>query len=139
MIPASAGAHPEACAETGAFTGGPSADWFADWTSENEGCMSAAAVNGFGDSGARLAAGETDGTDNLTLLSNTPKPAPFEVEADFNSDLSGEGTGRGRMHRRGRDLRHPQPGAAEGTGQHRGHELRVLAQAPRSATRAASR
>jgi WD40 repeat protein len=52
--------------------------------------MSAAAVNGYDDSAATLAAGESDETDNLTLLSNTPKAAPFETEADFNSDLAFE-------------------------------------------------
>jgi hypothetical protein len=91
LLPASAGAHPEACAETGAFAGGgPSADWFADWTAEGEGCVSQAAQNGFDDSAAVLAPGETDGTDNLTHLSNAPKPPPFDVEADFNSDIAFE-------------------------------------------------
>ncbi len=90
LLPATAGAHPEACANTGAFSGAPSAEWLAAWTSDSEGCMSAAVVNGFDDSGATLAAGQSDGTDNLTLLSNTPKPAPFEAEADFNSDLAFE-------------------------------------------------
>ena len=90
LLPATAGAHPEACAETGAFSGSPSSEWLADWTSENEGCISQAAQNGFDDSAATLAAGETDGTDNLTLLSNKPKPAPFDVEADFNSDIAFE-------------------------------------------------
>ena len=61
-----------------------------DWTAESEGCLSTAAVSGFDDSGATLAAGESDGTDNLTLLSNTPKPAPFDAEGDFNSDLAFE-------------------------------------------------
>ena len=50
VLPASAGAHPEACANTGAFSGAPSAEWLAAWTSDSEGCMSAAAVNGFDDS-----------------------------------------------------------------------------------------
>jgi hypothetical protein len=90
LLPASAGAHPEACAETSLFSGSPSAEWFADWTAENEGCMSAAAISGFDDSGATLAAGEQDGTDNLTLLSSTPKAPPFETESDFNSDLAFE-------------------------------------------------
>lgn len=49
-----------------------------------------AAVSGFDDSGAQLAPGDETGTPNLTLLSNTPKPAPFETEADFNSDLAFE-------------------------------------------------
>jgi hypothetical protein len=90
LLPAAAGAHPEACAETGVFSGAPSAQWFAEWTAESEGCMSAAAVNGFDDSAAALAAGEQDGTDNLTLLSSTPKAPPFETESDFNSDLAFE-------------------------------------------------
>jgi hypothetical protein len=90
LVPASAGAHPEACAVTGAMSSAPSADWFASWTAESEGCMNQSAVQGFDDSGATLAAGESDGTDNLTLLSNTPKPTPFEAEADFNSDIAFE-------------------------------------------------
>ena len=52
--------------------------------------MSQAAQNGFDDSAAQLAAGRADGTDNLTLLSNKPKPAPFETSSDFNSDLAFE-------------------------------------------------
>lgn len=90
LLPATAGAHPEECASNGAFSGAPTAEWLADWTADNEGCLSAAAVDGFDDSGATLAVGESDGTDNLTLLSNTPKPAPFEAEGDFNSDLAFE-------------------------------------------------
>jgi hypothetical protein len=89
LLPASASAHPEACAITGAFYGAPTADWV-NWGAESEGCMSEAAVAGLDDSGATLAAGESDGTANLTLLSNTPKQAPFETEADFNSDLAFE-------------------------------------------------
>ncbi len=89
LLPASAGAHPEACAATGAFTGTTTADWV-NWGAESEGCMSQAAVDGLDDSGAALAAGESDGTDNLTLLSNTPKKAPFELEGDFNSDIAFE-------------------------------------------------
>ena len=90
MLPASAGAHPEACAEVSAITGGPSAEWLADWTTENEGCISQAAQSGFDDSAAELAAGQTDGTDNLSLLYSKPKPVPHEVEADFNSDVAFE-------------------------------------------------
>ncbi len=89
LTPGSAGAHPEECATTGAFSGGPSADWFASWA-ESEGCMNAAAVAGFDDSDADLAAGEQAGTPNLTLQSSTPKAEPFEAEADFNSDLAFE-------------------------------------------------
>ena len=90
LLPASAGAHPEACAGAGLFSGAPTAEWYADWTADSEGCMNPAAVRGFDDSGATLAAGESDGTDNLTLLSNTPKPPPFETTSDFNSDLAFE-------------------------------------------------
>jgi hypothetical protein len=56
-----------------------------------EGCLSAAAVDGFDDSNATLAAaGAADGTDNLTLLSSTPKAPPYDAEGDFNSDLAFE-------------------------------------------------
>jgi hypothetical protein len=90
-LPAAAGAHPEECASTNALSGAPSAEWFADWTAENDGCMSAAAVRGFDDSDAQLtAAGAVDGTPNLTLTSNTPKPADFGAPAAFNSDLAFE-------------------------------------------------
>ena len=75
---------------SGLFSGSPSADWFANWTAENEGCMTASEVSRFDDSDAQLAAGESDGTDNLTLLSNAPKPAPFDAVADYNSDLAFE-------------------------------------------------
>jgi hypothetical protein len=90
LLPAFAGAHPETCAATGAMSGAPSADWFANWTAGSEGCMNTVAISGFDDSGATLAAGDSAGTDNLTLLSNTPKPAPFEAEGDFNSDIAFE-------------------------------------------------
>jgi hypothetical protein len=90
ILPAIASAHPEACATGGAMSGAPTADWFANWTAESEGCMTATEVSGFDDSGATLAPGDTAGTDNLELLSNTPKAAPFEAEADFNSDLAFE-------------------------------------------------
>jgi hypothetical protein len=87
-LPVAASAHPEACADTGVF--GPSAEWYAGWTSESEGCMSQAAVNGFDDSAAQLAPGETAGTDNLTLLSNSPKQPPFNASSEFNSDIAFE-------------------------------------------------
>lgn len=89
-LPSAAGAHPEECANTSVVASGPSAEWFADWTADNEGCMSAAAVRNFDDSDAQLAAGESDGTPNLTLTSNTPKASPFEATGDFNSDLAFE-------------------------------------------------
>jgi hypothetical protein len=66
------------------------ADWFASWTADNEGRMSAAAVRNLDDSDAQLARGESEGTDNLTLTSSTPKPPPFEATGDFNSDLAFE-------------------------------------------------
>jgi hypothetical protein len=89
MLPATAGAHPEECAATGAFANSTGVSW-TGWADQPDGCTSAAAIANYDDSGATLAAGETDGTDNLTLLSNTPKPAPFELEGDFNSDLAFE-------------------------------------------------
>jgi hypothetical protein len=52
--------------------------------------MSAAAASGLDDSRAQLAPGEATGTPNLTHLSNTPKPTPFETETDFNSDVAFE-------------------------------------------------
>jgi hypothetical protein len=52
--------------------------------------MSAAAVRNPDDSDAQLARGESEGTDNLTLTSSTPKPPPFEATGDFNSDLAFE-------------------------------------------------
>jgi hypothetical protein len=91
LLPAAATSHPEECSSTGALSGNPSADWFADWTAQNDGCMSTAAVRGFDDTSAQLAPGETDGTPNLTNVFNKPKAPPFEVEGDFNSDLAFEG------------------------------------------------
>jgi hypothetical protein len=87
LLPASAGAHPEACAETSLFSGAPSANWYAEWTAENEGCMNPAAVAGFDDSGAELTAGQA-GTDNLSLLYSKPKQ--FEGTSAFNSDIAFE-------------------------------------------------
>jgi hypothetical protein len=52
--------------------------------------MTASEVSRFDDSDAQLAAGEQDGTDNLTLLSSTAKKPPVEAETDFNSDLAFE-------------------------------------------------
>jgi hypothetical protein len=89
VLPATAGAHPEECAASGTFSNATAVGWVG-WADQPEGCTSAAAINNYDDSGATLAAGETDGTDNLTLLSNTPKTAPFELETDFNSDLAFE-------------------------------------------------
>jgi hypothetical protein len=90
VVPISSSAHPEACSHGGVFTGQPTAGWFAEWSQESEGCLPASVVSTFDDSDAQLAAGESAGTDNLALKSNTPKPAPFEAEADFNSDLAFE-------------------------------------------------
>jgi hypothetical protein len=90
VVPLSASAHPEACATGGVFSGQPTAAWFAELTAESEGCLPASVVSTFDDSGAQLAAGESDGTRNLELQSNTPKRPPFELEADFNSDLAFE-------------------------------------------------
>ena len=90
VVPISSSAHPEACAHGGVFTGQPTAGWFAEWSQESEGCLPASVVSTFDDSDAQLAAGESAGTDNLALKSNTPKPAPFEAEADFNSDIAFE-------------------------------------------------
>jgi hypothetical protein len=89
LLPTSAGAHPEECSTGGVF-GSPSADWLAEWTADSECCMSAAAANGFDDSGAQLGPDDSEGTDTLTLLSNAPKPPPFETESDFNSDIAFE-------------------------------------------------
>ena len=90
VVPLSSSAHPEACAHGGVFTAQPSAGWYASWTEESEGCLPASVVSTFDDSSAQLAAGESDGTDNLALKSNTPKPAPFDAEGDFNSDIAFE-------------------------------------------------
>jgi hypothetical protein len=90
LLPAPAGAHPEECAGSSTFSGSPSADFFASWTAENDGCLSSTAIAGFDDSAAALAPGEEDGTDNLQHLSNTPRPAPFADDGDFNSDLAFE-------------------------------------------------
>ena len=90
VVPLSASAHPEACATGGVFSSQPTAAWFAEWTEESEGCLPASVVSRFDDSSAELAAGQSDGTDNLELKSNTPKRAPFETEGDFNSDLAFE-------------------------------------------------
>lgn len=89
LMPASASAHPEECASSG-MTSTPSADWFADWAQEYDSCLSGAATDNFDTSDAQLAVGEEAGTDNLRLLSNTPKAPPFEAEGDFNSDLAFE-------------------------------------------------
>jgi hypothetical protein len=43
------------------------------------------------DSSADLAVGESDGTDNLKLLANLPKQAPFDAETSYNSDLAFQG------------------------------------------------
>jgi hypothetical protein len=88
LLPAAASAHPEACAETTFSTSLISP--FEDVNAASEGCMSDAAISGIDDSAAQLAAGESAGTSNLRLLSNTPKAAPFESTADLNSDIAFE-------------------------------------------------
>jgi hypothetical protein len=88
LLPSAAGAHPEACADNGVFS--LYAGSVAEWSGDSEACISQAAVNGFDDSAAQLAPGETAITDNLTHLYNKPKPVPFEASADFNSDVAFE-------------------------------------------------
>ncbi len=44
------------------------------------------------DSGADLAVGESAGTDNIKLLANLPKQAPFDAETSYNSDLAFQAT-----------------------------------------------
>ena len=90
VLPASAGAHPEACAARGTFSGS-TASLVRRMDGRVRGLHEPARRDRrFDDSAAQLAAGESDGTDNLTLLSSAPKPPPFEAEADFNSDLAFE-------------------------------------------------
>ena len=89
LLPATAGAHPEECAASNAFTDTATVAW-AGWIDQPEDCASPAEVARRDDSGAQLAAGESEGTDNLTLTSSTPKQPPFETETDFNSDLAFE-------------------------------------------------
>jgi hypothetical protein len=53
------------------------------------GLLPESVVSTFDDSTAQLAAAEQAG-DNLELRSNTPRPAPFAEDGDFNSDLAFE-------------------------------------------------
>jgi len=90
LIPASASAHPEACADA-TLASMPSGTAFEDWGEAYEVCLSDAAVNNFDDSGARLEVGDTAGTSNLRLVFNRPKSAPFDdivTNSDLNSDLA---------------------------------------------------
>ena len=87
VLPSSAAAHPEACADA-TLASMPSAT-FDSWGDAYEACMSKAAQKGFDDSAAQLGPGET-GTKNLKLISSSPKEAPFDSTADFNSDLAFE-------------------------------------------------
>jgi hypothetical protein len=88
LVPGVASAHPEACVGT-TFTSAPS-DWFDGWTDDGDACTSPAAMRGYDDSGAQLEAGESAGTKNLKLVSNTPKETPFETTNDLNSDIAFE-------------------------------------------------
>jgi hypothetical protein len=54
-------------------------------------CLPDAQLAALDDSGAALAAGEADGTDNIKLLANLPKQAPFDTESALNSDLAFQG------------------------------------------------
>ena len=54
-------------------------------------CLSDEKLAALDDSGADLAAGESAGSDNIKLLSNLPKQAPFDVAGSFNSDLAFQG------------------------------------------------
>ena len=91
LLPASAGAHPEACLGNAAFNQvlGGASPWDSWSEAVKENCASEAVTSNYDDSGAQLAEGET-GTWNLRLLSNTPKAPPFETEGDLNSDLAFE-------------------------------------------------
>jgi hypothetical protein len=88
LLPAAASAHPEECAATTFATSLMSP--FEDVNAVAEGCTSEAARSGMDDSAAQLAPGESAGTSNLRLLSNTPKAPPFETTGDFNSDIAFE-------------------------------------------------
>jgi hypothetical protein len=88
LIPATAGAHPEACADA-TLASMPSTA-FSKWADVYEDCLSKAAVNNFDDSDAQLGPDDTEGTRNLKLLASLPKEAPFETTADLNSDLAFE-------------------------------------------------
>ena len=105
MLPASAGAHPEACANTGAFSGAPTAEWLLDWTAENEGCLSAAVVRFelLATTGAQHSASKLDDAADITSAerykipgnksgvtpSNTKHfPAVIETSSNDSSDSS---------------------------------------------------
>ena len=83
-------AHPEECAASGLFSGTPSADVVRGLDGRrSDGCMNARPPSaGFDDSGAQLAAGESDGTDE-------PHAALEHAEA-------GAVRGRGRLQLRPR-------------------------------------
>src|ERR687896_182958 len=88
LVPASASAHPEACADA-TLASMPSGAAFEQWSDVYEDCLSPVAQQNFDDSAAQLAPGET-GTKNLKLLTNIPKETPFETTGDLNSDLAFE-------------------------------------------------
>src|SRR5688572_20157556 len=77
LVPATASAHPEACADA-SFASMENVLAFEEWSDSYEVCMSDAAVSNFDDSGAQLAAGESAGTANLRHVFNRPKSAPFD-------------------------------------------------------------
>jgi hypothetical protein len=54
-------------------------------------CLPDEQIAALDDSGANLAAGQSDGTDNIRLLANLPKQAPFDTETALNSDLAFQG------------------------------------------------
>ena len=92
LLPATASAHPEACADA-TLASMPSGAAFEDWGEAYEICVSDAAVKNFDDSGAQLAVGDTAGTSNLRHVFNRPKSAPFDdivTNTDLNSDLAFE-------------------------------------------------
>ena len=91
LLPAAASAHPEECANASTVASAPNADWFADWSASYDDCLAQSASANFDDSGAQLtAASAEDGTRNLKLMASQAKPAPFETEGDFNSDIAFE-------------------------------------------------
>ena len=92
VLPSSAAAHPEACADA-TLASLPSGAMFEEWGDAYEVCIGAAAAKNFDDSGARLEPGDATGTSNLKHLFNRPKSAPFDdivTNTDLNSDLAFE-------------------------------------------------
>lgn len=54
-------------------------------------CLPDEQIAALDDTTAELAVGESDGTDNIKLLANLPKQAPFDAETSYNSDLAFQG------------------------------------------------